>query len=56
MKKRTFVTKYYVYKNETTQKRGTQIRGKNTWKKIGLGKKNCTKKKIHKFEANKIEA
>ena len=31
MVERTFVIINYVYKNETTQKRGTQIRGKNTW-------------------------
>ena len=31
MVERTFVIINYVYKIETTQKRGTQIRGTNTW-------------------------
>ena len=31
MVERTFVIINNVNKNETTQKRGTQIRGKNTW-------------------------
>ena len=34
MIERTFVIINYVYKNETIQKRGTQIRGKNTWQRL----------------------